>query len=56
MRGTSTGGALDLGYKSVPVALNTTALIRNTIVTVMQTCVLGEYATHSPVLRQILHL
>lgn len=46
MRGIATGGALDLEYKSVPVVLNTTALIRNTIVTVMPTCVLGEYETH----------
>lgn len=46
MRGIATGGALDLEYKSVPVVLNTTALIRNTIVTVMLTCVLGEYETH----------
>lgn len=48
MRGIATGGVLDLGYKSVPVVLNTTALILNTTVTVMLTCVRGEYATHPP--------
>lgn len=44
MRGTATGGALDRGYRSVPVASNTTAPIPNTTVTVTLTCVLGEYA------------
>lgn len=48
MRGIATGGALDLGYKSVPVVLNTTALILNATVTVMLTCVRGESATHPP--------
>lgn len=48
MRGIVTGGTLDLGYKSVPVVLNTTALILNATVTVMLTCVRGEYATHPP--------
>lgn len=44
MRGTATGGALDQGSRSVPVASNTTAPIPNTTVTVTLTCVLGESA------------
>lgn len=42
MRDILTGAALDPGYKSVPVASNTTARTPNTTATVTLTCAPGE--------------